>query len=400
MKKIISCLIILYGFLWHATGFAGNFNSTLETARGQVIYFYAWGGSELYNNYIAWAANETFNAYGVRVKHVRLTDTGIIVNQLLTDKKSGNSTGGTADVVWINGNNFKIMKDNGLLYGPFTSALPNYQLLAVNNNPALLKDFTIPIDGLEMPWGRAYFVFVYDRAKISSPPKSAIELLAFAKDNLGKLSYPAPPDFTGIAFLKKLLLDLSTQRGQVADFQKPFKNEAEALEKTKILWNYLDQLHPYLWQQGKNFPKNESDMLKLFASGKLLLSFSYNAGVANAAIKQRIVPPSVKTYVWSSGILSNQHYLAIPFNAPHKEGAQAFINFLLSPAAQGRKANADFWGEPSVLDIARLKSADKKIFMDNAGSVPLPNLAGNILAEPHPMWTTFLEQEWKKRYYK
>lgn len=373
-----------------------NFNDITQRARGQVVYFYAWGGSELYNNYISWAAGETFRLYGVRVKQVRLTDTAVAVNQILSDKQAGNNTAGTADVVWINGNNFKIMKDKDLLYGPFINRLPNYKWLAVANHPELLRDFTIAVDGLEMPWGRAYFVFVNDAATTPTPPRSAIELLQFAKQNPGQVSYPAPPDFTGVAFLKQLMLDLGNPR----DFQLAFKDDNYARQKTKALWAYLDALHPYLWQQGKNFPKNESDMLKMFASKTLLLSFSYNAGVASAAIKQKLVPPSVQTYAWQRGILGNQHYLAIPFNAPHKEGAMVFINFLLSPVAQGKKTNPDFWGEPSVLDIAKLDAAARQDFLTNAGKNPVPPIAATILPEPNPAWTSFLEQEWKRRYYK
>ncbi|MGI9461668.1 MAG: ABC transporter substrate-binding protein [Alphaproteobacteria bacterium] len=400
MKKLWISFLCGLLFLLLAPTAKANFDNILKKARGQTVYFNAWGGSELYNNYINWAAKQMRQIYGVRVKHVRLTDTAIAVNQVLTDKKAGNKKNGAIDVLWINGNNFKTMKDNRLLYGPFIKKLPNYKLLSVRQNPALLKDFTIAVDGLEMPWGRAYFVFVYDSKKTPNPPKTADELLSFAKNHHGKLSYPTPPDFTGVAFLKHLLLDLAHKNGKQRYFKKSFKNEAVARKRTKFLWDYLDQLHPHLWQAGKNFPKNESDLLKLFARGKLSLSFSYNAGVASAAIKQKIVPPSVKTYIWHSGVLSNQHYLAIPFNSQNKEAAMVFINFLSSPIAQGRKTNTAFWGEPTVLDVGRLKSADKNIFMKNAGVSAIKPIKAKTLPEPHPDWTSFLEQEWKKRYFK
>lgn len=387
-----------------------KFDDIAKEARGQTVYFYAWGGSEIYNRYIAWVGNETYQRYGVRVKHIRLTDTSLAVNQILHDKQTNNSNG-TIDVVWINGANFASMKDRDLLFGSFADKLPNYKLLAVSHNPALLRDFTIPTDGLEMPWGRAYFIFVHDNIKLPQPPLSASELLLFAKQHPGQVTYPAPPDFTGLAFLKQLMLDI----GNTNNFQKPFKDMAEARAKTQFLWNYLDELHPYLWQGGKTFPKNESDLLKLYGDGKLALSFSYNAGVANAAMQQKIVPASTAIYYWRKGILANQHYLAIPYNASNAAGAMVFINFLTSPLAQGRKTNPVAWGEPTVLDVNRLNKDDQKIFSEASGPLgsplgsplggplgsPLgsPTITASILDEPHPAWTAFLEQEWKERYY-
>jgi putative thiamine transport system substrate-binding protein len=51
----------------------------------------------------------------------------------------------------------------------------------------------------------------------------------------------------------------------------------------------------------------------------------------------------------AGGAIGNTHFLAIPFNASAKEGAQVLINFMLSPLAQARKADIAVWGDPTVL---------------------------------------------------
>ncbi|MNH06459.1 hypothetical protein D3C79_658260 [compost metagenome] len=65
-------------------------------------------------------------------------------------------------------------------------------------------------------------------------------------------------------------------------------------------------------------------------------------------------------------------------------------NFLLSPAAQTRKADPAFWGDPSVLDPARLGAAPSA----SAG----PQLRFKAVAEPHPSWQLRLEAAWAERY--
>ena len=72
-------------------------------------------------------------------------------------------------------------------------------------------------------------------------------------------------------------------------------------------------------------------------------------------------------------------------------------NFLLSPAAQARKADIDVWGDPTVLDVARLPAVDRALFQatPHAGQVRQPAPA---LPEPHASWVPALEKEWIRRY--
>ena len=44
----------------------------------------------------------------------------------------------------------------------------------------------------------------------------------------------------------------------------------------------------------------------------------------------------------AAGAIGNTHFLAIPFNANAKEGAQVLINFMLSAQAQARKDDLEF----------------------------------------------------------
>ena len=62
--------------LWRAFGArADAWDDTLAEARGQTVYWNAWGGDEQINAYIAWVGEQVAERYGVELVHVKLTDT-------------------------------------------------------------------------------------------------------------------------------------------------------------------------------------------------------------------------------------------------------------------------------------------------------------------------------------
>ncbi|MEY4344536.1 MAG: hypothetical protein RL032_368, partial [Pseudomonadota bacterium] len=123
-------------------------------AKGQTVYFNAWGGAEPINAYIQWAATEVQKRYGVTVQHVKVTDTADVVKRVRSEKASG-KTNGTVDLVWINGENFLTMKREGTLFGPFAESLPSYAMVDVQGKPTTRIDFSEPVEGMEAPWGMA-----------------------------------------------------------------------------------------------------------------------------------------------------------------------------------------------------------------------------------------------------
>ncbi len=55
----------------------------IETAaRGQTVYFNAWGGSERINAYLQWVMAELAQRHGVKLEHVKLSDTAEFVKRV------------------------------------------------------------------------------------------------------------------------------------------------------------------------------------------------------------------------------------------------------------------------------------------------------------------------------
>lgn len=375
---------------------SAEWKAILTKARGQTVYWKAWAGSEATNSYIQWAAKEVGRRYGVTLRHVKIVHTAELVSGTLAEKTAGKHTGGSTDLLWINGENFAAMKANGLLYGPFTHRLPNFVAYVDGNDPAFTHDFTVPVDGLEAPWGMARVVFAYDSANLRDPPKSMAELLAFAKRNPGRFTHPQVRNFMGSTFLKQALYELVEDRSVLL---LP-ATDARFGRATAPLWTWYDELKPHLWRKGRRFPESGPVQNRLLADGEVDISMSFSPFEASRLILNGMFPSTVRTYVMDVGTIGNANFLAIPYNSAAKEGAMTVINFLLSPEAQLRGQDPSARGSFTVLDLKRLPAAYRKRFtvLDMGPATLPPEELGAPLPEPHPSWMNRLVDEWHSRY--
>ena len=260
-----------------------HWSAVVRQAKGQTVYWNAWGGSGNVNDYIAWTGRQMEKRYGIRVVDVKVADTADAVAKVVAEKAAGRDRNGSVDLVWINGENFVAMKKQGLLMSPgWATKLPNWKYVDTAN-PTVSTDFNEPTDGLESPWGEAKLVFFYDSAvtKASELPDNAKELLVWAKAHPGRFSYPAPPDFIGSSFVKQLLHELIDDRSKL---DKPVDN-ATFESDVAPLFAYLDELRPYLWRQGRAYPRDYPEMRQKLADGELGIIFAFNPSEASAAIE-------------------------------------------------------------------------------------------------------------------
>ncbi len=127
--------------------------------------------------------------------------------------------------------------------------------------------------------------------------------------------------------------------------------------------------------------------------GTLRLSLTFNPLHARQKAASGELPTDSSSFGFTAGTLGNVHFVTIPANARAVAGAKVVANFLLSPEAQLRKADAAVWGDPSVLDPQRLPDGQRQ-----ALAAALPQDLPPVLAEPHAAWVDALEQEWLRRY--
>jgi putative thiamine transport system substrate-binding protein len=309
------------------------------------------------------------------------------------DEVKASKAEGSADLVWINGENFRAMKAEKLLFGPFANELPNFKYVDTEGKPTTLIDFAEVTDGLESPWGMAQLTFFGDGAKISTPPRSMDELVAFAKANPGRVTYPAPPDFHGTTFVKQALIESITD----LSFLSLPADKVEFHRAVAPLFDLLDSLHPHLWRKGEQFPQSQAQLKQMLADGELLMALTFNPNEPANLVASGELPVSTVAWQHRAGTIGNTHFVAIPINSNATAGAQVVANFLLSPEAQGRKADLKIWGDPTVLATAKLSADEARFFGTSVvpGRVIEPAPA---LPEPHGSWVPLLETAWLESY--
>jgi putative thiamine transport system substrate-binding protein len=386
MRRVRFCAF-LTGLLMAAPVFATDDWQTLQhEAQGQTVWFNAWGGDPAVNRYLDWVSDEMKTHYAITVKIVHLADAADAVKRIQTEHAAGRTTRGSVDLLWVNGENFRTLKEANLLQTGWAQALPNWRY--VDTRKPVTEDFAIPTEGAESPWGGAQLTFIARKASMPMPPEDPQALLDYARQHPGKVSYPRPPDFTGTAFLEQLLLTLTPRPEALRNAPDDTFSEV-----TAPLWRYLDQLHPLLWREGKDFPPSPARMDALLASGSLNLSLTFNPAHARQKVASGELPDDSYSFGFRDGTIGNVHFVAIPANARSGAGAKMVANFLLSPEAQIRKADPAIWGDPSVLDARTLPAkAAQRLAEHTPAGLPA------MLAEPHAAWVNALEQEWLRRY--
>ncbi len=373
-----------------------DWDSVLEAARGQTVYWHAWGGDPRINAFIASVGTDLQERHGVTLEHVRLADTADAVTRVISERQAGRDTGGAVDVIWINGANFASMKEQGLLFGPFAESLPNWPLVDTEANPAVLIDFTLPVEGYGSPWAMFQMVFEYDSETLPEPPRTLDALRAWIAANPGRFTYPQPPDFLGTSFLKQALYGVLDDPSVLMG---PTDNvDYDAV--TAPLWAFLDEITPNLWRQGRAYPANEPALGQLLADGEVDIAFAFNPGRASAAIADGELQDTVRTFVFEEGTLANASYLSIPYNAANSEGALVLANLILDPEIQARAQDPAILGFQTVLGLHLLEEEDRAQFETlELGSATLaPDQMGTGLKEPHPSWMTRIAEDWAARY--
>ncbi|MBF9024008.1 ABC transporter substrate-binding protein [Rhodobacterales bacterium HKCCD6035] len=392
IKRLLPILALMMATQTHAQ----TWQETVDAARGQTVYWHAWGGDPRTNSYIDWVDVQMQARFGIAVEHVPLTDTAEAVTRVLSERAAGQNTGGAVDLIWINGPNFLAMKEQDLLFGPFVQRLPNARFVDLSPDAPASVDFTVPVDGLEAPWRLAKFVFIHDSARLPNPPQSMGELLDWARDNPGRFTHPDPANFMGASFLKQALISLLDSP---AILQNPV-SEADYTALTSPLWAWYDALRPLMWREGETFPENESIQARLLNDGEIDITMSFDPSYAAAAINLGLLPDTARIFIPEGGTLGNISFVAIPYNAAHVDGAQVVADFLLSPEAQAHMQNIDNLGAFSVLDPALMDAEAAPFFADLPQSPALPELAdlGPTLLEPHASWMTAIAEDWAARY--
>lgn len=363
-------------------------------AAGSEVNFGMWSGDEARNRYYQTVVAATVKQqYGITLRFVPTADVADIVNKLLNEKGAGKIAGGTIDLVWINGENFRTAKQGGVLWGPFADQLPNIRHFPAE---ARQRDFGSAIEGYEAPYQRAQFVFAYETARMPEPPRSIEKLRDWIKTHPGRFTYIAPPDFTGSAFIRHILLFyLKQNSGGALDTSFDEQRYQRAAEPTVA---YLNEIKPYLWRKGETYPSSPKEADRLFANSEIDLTMSYGPSFASERIALGEYPATVRTFVFDEGTIGNYSNLAIAFNAGNPAGALVVINHLMSPA----HALDQGWALGSLfpLLLETLSPEDRsaaEALPRGVATLSVAELTQHQLPELDALYLERLEKDWREK---
>lgn len=311
----------------------------------QAVQFYMWGGDENINKYIdQTVAPYVLKEYDIELKRVAM-ETNDFMSKLQNEKSVGRKEG-SIDLIWINGAAFKQGKDNDLLSGDLLSDLENSQRF---EQILVETDSGETIEGLEIPWGKTSFAIQVNTETVKQPPMTIDELTAWIQKNPGRFTYPDATDFTGNGFIRQLVYALSP--GQL-------KGDP-SLEQRQKVYNYLNDIKPYLWREGKDYPKTLQQLDQMYSSNDVDFTMGFNERRALPFMENGTFDKSTRTLALNGEAITNAHYVTIPFNSPNKEKALQVIEALTNFPMQAEKLKSDVWGDGSVLAVEQL-TADQQ----------------------------------------
>lgn len=383
----MTALLLLTGcdLLDNRPGVTRDWRLVEKSAEGTTVNLYAWGGDERANRWF----DETLKPYLAETYKIRLNRVPMNyedIFKLMASDVEAKRSSGEIDLLWIGSPNFEYAKSRKYLFGPFSSKLPNVALYLNPKHPEVKADRGVPIENYAVPLGHRQLALFYNEDAIYDPPVDLEGLMAIAKANPGRFTYPHPDDPAGMAFIETVIYD---RLGYKAVSELPLNKDAVTAAIQPAM-DYLKALEPYLWQEGQNYPASEAELDRLFADGTLAMAMSVDHNHATRLIAEDRYNPGAKPFFLKNGTVGSTHYLAIPWNAANKSGAMVVVNAALDTRMQAIKFRPADWGDIPVLNMQSLPAEDLRTLKKSITKKTSPKLEELVNAR-HPQMSVPLE---------
>lgn len=176
----------------------------------------------------------------------------------------------------------------------------------------------------------------YNSRQVLNPPKSYSDLLAWIKANPGKFTYCRPDEGgSGDNFVVAAVRSVMSP----ADYKALAKGYNPKLEKDwPKAWALLKSIEPDLYQNGYH-PDGNIRVLNLLAKGTIWIGTAWS-DQGLQALDKGLLPKYIKLTQLNPPFPGGPAFMSVPKLAQNPAGAKVFLNFVLSPAEQGKIAVA------------------------------------------------------------
>ena len=193
----------------------------------------------------------------------------------------------------------------------------NQQAIAAYNNAAV-------------PYRGSGVLLAYDSTKITDPPKTLKDLLAYIKANPGQFTYNDPATGgSGMAFAETVA-DSFMDPADLKTLQVGYHPELES--KWAQGYAALKELNPAVYQ--KVYPKGNQAVLDLLNKGEISLAPVWSDQFLSAKASGQLGDEYKVAQIADPPFTGGASYFAVIKGTKHAAGAQALISWVLRPAQQ------------------------------------------------------------------
>ncbi|WP_421724810.1 extracellular solute-binding protein [Bauldia sp.] len=281
---------------------------------GEVTFF-SWWAEEWWRT----AAQQFEDETGIEV-NVIIGDTGPTLNKLLAEKDRDE---GTIDVIHFGGSATKTIMDASLLHPNIQDIVPGADKL----DPKLSAvQEGVDVKGHVIPVYRNQTGLLYNPDRVSSPPQSWDELVAFIAENPNQFAFTDPTKGgSGQAMVQTALFNVLNDADR-------YEGDTE-LDEAKVadwdqVWAWFNDIEDEVIITASNF-----DSIERLNQGEVSLVVAWDDDTS-IALKKGTLSPANKLYIPEMGLPGGGDTLGVVGNAPNKAAGLAFIAYLVRPEVQ------------------------------------------------------------------
>ena len=242
-------------------------------------------------------------------------------------------------------------------------------------------DFVKAGAGGGIPYRGSSVLLAYNPAKVTNPPKTLDDLLAWIKAHKGQFTYNSPKSGGSGSSFVTTVLDKYLTADEQQKLRTSYAKDLEA--KWDKGFAELKSLNPYVYQSGV-YPNGNSQVLQLLSGGSISMapvwSDQFISGQKNGQIPATIKAMQISNPSFTGGAA----YLGIPKNSPNKDAAIKLANYVLTPEAQDVIAKT-IAGYP-VIPLDKLPADTQAIFKEAHPDTLRPTYFSEVSSDMSKAW--------------
>lgn len=201
-----------------------------------------------------------------------------------------------------------------------TSKIPNSERVEAQSTVA--TEYVQPYRGTTV-------ILAYDSEKVPNPPQTMDELVEWMKANPGRFAYNTPgTGGAGDSFVRSSVYNFMSEDAILSDDEK-------WMEDWDAGFAFLEEIHPYMYKSGGSivYPNKNQGTLDLLNQGEIDMCPNW-ADMVLSQRAQGTLKDSIKITQIEPALTGSLQSLAIPTFGSNQEGAYAFMDYMLTDAAQ------------------------------------------------------------------